>query len=69
MSPIDYRNCCPIVSDDNSYSETLQGNAEKVTNMFTLTCSSFFSAHCFEVGYVGISHCLGKNIMQSAGNS
>ena len=52
MSPIDDRNCRQIVNDDDPYSETWQGNAEKVSNMFTLTCSSLFAIHCFVDGYV-----------------
>ena len=67
MSPFNDRNCRPIVSDDNRLSATWQGNVGKVTNMFTLTCSSLIAIHCFKDGYVGISHCLGKNIMQNTG--
>ena len=67
MSPIDDRNCRPIVSDDSTHSETWQGNVGKVTNMFTLTCSFLIAIHCFEDAYMGISHCLRKIIMQSTG--
>ena len=59
MSPIDDRNCRQIVSDDNPYSETWQGNAGKITNMFILTCSSLIAIHCFEDGYVG-NHSLAR---------
>ena len=55
MSLIDDRNCRPIVSDDNTHSETWQGNAGKVTNMFTSTCSFLIAIHFLEDGYVGIS--------------
>ena len=37
MSLIDDRNCRPIVSDDNPYSEAWQGNAGKVMDKFKLT--------------------------------